>query len=210
MLRIGHRGAAGHAPENTLLSIETALRLGVDVVEIDVHRSRDGHIVVMHDERIDRTTTGKGYIRDLTLEQLKALGVPTLREVLGAVRGRAALMIEIKARHIVGDIVPLVAAAPGIEIYYASFLHSELLHLSEAKTIALIDAVPVHPSAFALDAKATIAGVAFSCLEPRFVQDLHDTGISVFTWTVDDPRDIDLARSLHVEGIISNFPERLR
>jgi glycerophosphoryl diester phosphodiesterase len=72
-LRIGHRGAAGHAPENTLLSIEAALAIGVDVVEIDVHRSLDGHLIVMHDERVDRTTNGSGYIRDLTLAELRDL-----------------------------------------------------------------------------------------------------------------------------------------
>jgi len=219
-LRIGHRGAAGHAPENTLLSIETALSLGVDVVEIDVHRSRDGHLIVMHDERVDRTTNGSGYIRDLTLDELQALEtprrqwVPTLTEVLTAVQGRAALMIEIKVRSIIEDAVRAVATvAPELPVYYASFLHSELLRVREldpsAKTIALIDAVPVAHTAFAVDARATHAGIAFDTLDGGFVQALKDAGIGVFTYTVDDPRDIAQARSLGVDGMISNYPDRL-
>jgi glycerophosphoryl diester phosphodiesterase len=211
-LRIGHRGAAGHAPENTLLSIETALAIGVDVVEIDVHRSLDGHLVVMHDERVDRTTNGSGYIRDLTLDELRALqpGVPTLAEVLAAVKGRAALMIEMKVRGITRDVVQL---ARGASVYYASFLHSELLRIRElernARTVALIDAAPVSPAGFAVDARATHAGIAFDCLESRSVAGLKDAGIAVFTWTVDDPGDIARARSLGVDGLISNFPDRL-
>ena len=212
-LRIGHRGAAGHAPENTLLSVETALTMGVDVVEIDVHRSLDGHLIVMHDERVDRTTNGLGYICDLTLTELRALqpGVPTLAEVLAAVKGRAALMIELKVRGIADDVV---TQARGAAVYYASFRHSELLRIRElqrdARTIALIDAVPVSRAGFAVDARATHAGIAFDSLESHSVTELKDAGVEVFTYTVDDPKDIAHARSLGVDGLISNFPDRLR
>jgi len=198
-----------------LLSIETAISFGVDVVEIDVHRSRDGHPIVMHDERVDRTTNGSGYIRDLTLEQIQALKtVPTLTEVLQAVNGRAALMIELKVRNIIGDVEKLVATvAPELPVYYASFLHSELLHpellKTNARTIALIDGVPVASAAFAVDARAAFAGVAFDSLEPGFVRELQAAGVGVFTYTVDDPRDIVHAQSMGVDGIISNFPDRL-
>jgi glycerophosphoryl diester phosphodiesterase len=212
MLRIGHRGAAGHAPENTILSIEKALAFGVDVVEIDLHRSRDGHLIVMHDARVDRTTNGIGYIRDLTLDQLRALrpAVPTLEEVLEAVEGKSALMIEMKVRG-VADQVSAVSA--GRDVYYASFLHSELLRIRElqphARTIALIDGIPVTHTAFAAEANATHAGIGFDSLEPDFVRSLHAAGIKIFTWTVDDPRDIAYAESLQVDGIISNYPDRL-
>jgi glycerophosphoryl diester phosphodiesterase len=212
-LRIGHRGAAGHAPENTLLSIETGLSLGAEVIEIDVHRSCDGQLIVMHDERVDRTTNGSGYIRDLTLAQLRTLEVPTLEEAMQAVRGRAALMIEIKVRHIVPEVVRAVAKVPEVSVFYASFFHSELLRVREldpgARTIALIEAVPVSLTAFAVAAQATHAGVAFQSLEPDFVRALQDAGLAVFTYTVDDPREIGYARSLGVDGMISNFPDRL-
>jgi len=218
-LRIGHRGAAGHAPENTLLSIETALALGAEVIEIDVHRSLDGQLIVMHDERVDRTTNGSGYIRDLTLAQLQKLEmaarqrVPTLPEVLQAVRGRAALMVEIKVRRIVPEVMRATAEVPEVSVFYASFLHSELLRVRElgpaAQTIALIEAVPVSFTAFALEARATHAGLAFESLEPAFVDGLQEAGLYVFTYTVDSARDIARARSLGVDGLISNFPDRL-
>ncbi len=212
-LRIGHRGAAGHAPENTLLSIETALSLGAEVIEIDVHRSRDGQLIVMHDERVDRTTSGSGYIRDLTLPQLRALEVPTLADAMQAVKGRASLMIELKVRRIVPEVVRVAANNPEVSVFYASFFHSELLRVRElvpdAKTIALIEAVPVSLTAFAIDAQATHAGLAFQSLEPDFVRALQDAGVAVFTYTVDDPEEIRYARSLGVDGLISNFPDRL-
>jgi glycerophosphoryl diester phosphodiesterase len=212
-LRIGHRGAAGHAPENTLLSIETALSFGAEVIEIDVHRSRDGQLIVMHDERVDRTTNGSGYIRDLTLAQLRALEVPTLAQAIQAVKGRAALMVELKVRHIVPEVVRAVANVPDVSVFYASFFHSELLRVRElepgARTIALLEAVPVSLTAFAIDAQATHAGVAFQSLEPDFVRALQDAGLAVFTYTVDDPAEFRDARSLGVDGLISNFPDRL-
>ena len=84
-LRIGHRGAAGHVLENTLGSIEKAIELGVDYVEIDLRLTRDGHVVILHDATVDRTTTGHGRIKDLTLAQVKRIKtkdrkhVPTLQ-----------------------------------------------------------------------------------------------------------------------------------
>src|SRR5437867_13434882 len=73
VLRIGHRGAAGYAPENTLLSIQRAIELGCDLVEVDVRRTQDGHLVLLHDERVDRTTNGKGAVAETTLERLRKL-----------------------------------------------------------------------------------------------------------------------------------------
>jgi glycerophosphoryl diester phosphodiesterase len=113
----------------------------------------------------------------------------------------------------VPEIIRAVADNPEVSIFYASFFHSELLRVREldpaAQTIALIEAVPVSFSAFALDAWATHAGVAFESLEPDFVRGLKDAGLAVFTYTVDEARDIARARSMRVDGLISNFPDRL-
>jgi glycerophosphoryl diester phosphodiesterase len=167
----------------------------------------------MHDDRVDRTTDGSGYIRDLTLAQLRALEVPTLAEAMQAVKGRASLMIELKVRHIVPEVIRAAANNPDVSVFYASFFHSELLRVREldpgARTIALLEAVPVSLTAFAIEAQATHAGVAFQSLEPDFVRALEDAGLAVFTYTVDDPREIRYARSLGVDGLISNFPDRL-
>jgi glycerophosphoryl diester phosphodiesterase len=208
MLKIGHRGAAGHAPENTLASIEKAIELGADVVEIDIRRSLDGHLMVMHDARVDRTTGYRGYVHELTRDDMH--GVPTLADVVETVDGRAAIMIELKVRDIVAEALSAAGSHP---IYLASFFHSELLRARlmspSTRTIALIDGVPVSPAAFAQEAQATHAGFGFDSLEPELLESLHAAGIQIFTWTVDDPRDIVRAASLGVDGIISNYPDRL-
>jgi glycerophosphoryl diester phosphodiesterase len=208
MLRIGHRGAPGHAPENTLASIEKAIEFGVDVVEIDVRRSLDGYLMIMHDARVDRTTGRRGYVHELTRGQMS--GVPTLADVIRTVNGRAAIMVELKVRGIVEETLGAVGSHP---VYLASYLHSEMLRVRELapkmKTIALVDGVPVSPIAFALEAKATHAGFGFDSLEPAVIEMAHAAGLQVFTWTVDDPRDIAQAASLGVDGLISNYPDRL-
>lgn len=108
---IGHKGAAGYAPENTLVSLQMALDMGVDMIEIDVHMTKDGEVVVFHDEDISRTTDGTGKIHELTLAEVKELDagswfnpkfagekVPTLREAFDLVHGKADILIDIKSK----------------------------------------------------------------------------------------------------------------
>jgi len=219
--RIGHRGAAGHAPENTIVAIETAIAIGVDAVEIDVQISRDGHLVVLHDWRVDRTTNGEGYVAELDLEDLRRLRtvpgdqpIPALSEVLDTVRNRTGVMIELKVPDIASLVVDAVRGA-GLRspVFYASFLHQELLQIrgmeKGAQTIALLEAVPVDRTAFARDARATHAGLALHCTSSGFVGILHDAGFQVFTYTADSHAEIEHARRSGVDGIISNFPDRL-
>ena len=126
-LHIGHKGAAGYAPENTLASFQKALDLGVDMIELDVHKSKSGEIVVIHDDTVDKITNGKGKVGELTLKELKKLDVhfgsetkltrpmsgaeqirkekiPTLKEVLDLVNGKIKINIEIKARDTAGGL----------------------------------------------------------------------------------------------------------
>ena len=106
----GHRGAAGLAPENTLAAVKAGLEQGVDRIEIDVHQTKDNKIVVLHDPKIDRTTNGKGYVKDLTFYEIRKYNagswfdttfkdekIPTLDEIMRLVNGKATLVIEIKA-----------------------------------------------------------------------------------------------------------------
>lgn len=220
-LRIGHRGAAGHAPGNTLLSIEAALRLGVDVVEIDLQQTSDGHLIVLHDRALHPSTTGRGPVATRSLDEIRTLRtvpgelpIPTLEEVLACVNDRAGLMIEFKAPGIAAQVLDIVRHADfSGAVYYASFLHEELLSVREldakAATIALLEGTPVNMAAFALDAKATHAGLSIHSLSRRFVEALHEAGVRVFTWTVDEPEQIAFAKSCGVDGLISNFPDRL-
>jgi glycerophosphoryl diester phosphodiesterase len=220
-LRIGHRGAAGHAPGNTLLSIEAALQLGVDLVEIDVQRTSDGHIIVLHDRNLHPSTTGISPVAQNSFHEIQSLRtvpgnqpIPTLSQVLACVNGRAGLMIEFKVSAIAAEVLKIVASARfDNKIYYASFLHEELLAVraldANAPTIALLEGTPVNMTAFAVDAKTTHAGLSIHSLSRQFVDKLHQAGIQVFTYTVDDPDQIEFARACGVDGIISNYPDRL-
>ena len=96
MLKIGHRGANGHVAENTLASFAKAIELNVDVIELDVHTSSDGEIMVIHDETLNRTTTKTGFVSDYSASELKKLGIPTLEEVILFVNRRCIINIEIK------------------------------------------------------------------------------------------------------------------
>ena len=221
MVRIGHRGAAGHAPENTIQAIEKAIALGADFVELDVRRSLDGHLVIIHDARVDRTTNGHGVVAQLTLAELgrltiaNELRIPTLREALKAAAGCVGLLLELKTEGLAEQIWTEVRASSitGVVIY-ASFFHAELLRIRDidpsAQTMALLEAVPVHPTAFAIDSQATHVGLAFGCLTALFVQALHHADLQVFTYTVNEPADIACARALGVDGMITDFPERIR
>lgn len=112
-----HRGAMCHAPENTLAAFEKAIDFRTYRIEMDVRGTRDGHIVVMHDETVDRTTNGTGRVRDLTLEELRRLGVggseqvPTLGETLACVRGRSKLLVELKDSDITEEVVQQINEA---------------------------------------------------------------------------------------------------
>src|SRR6266511_3945699 len=102
MIVVGHRGAAGLEPENTLRAFRRGIELGVDYVECDVHLTRDGHLAVIHDETVDRTTDGHGPVAGFSLEELRRLDagqgerIPTLEEVLATTRGHVRLLIELK------------------------------------------------------------------------------------------------------------------
>jgi len=220
LLRIGHRGAAGLAPENTPAALELAIKYGVDMVEFDVRRSADGALVLLHDDSVDRTTNGEGRIEELSLSVLRELDagggerIPLLEEALACLSGRAGVMIELKVRGIAADVCSIVEAADFHgPVIYASFFHEELLTVrnlnSDALTLALLEGVPVHPTAFAIDANATHAGLALDTVTPALVKALQDQGIKVFVYTVDDPTDIARMKQLGVEGIISNFPDRI-
>ena len=105
---IGHRGGADLGPENSLYCINKGIEAGADMIEIDIHLSKDGEIVVCHDPKVDRTTNGKGYISDMTMSELRQLHLvdadgkmtdqqlPTLNEVMNVANGRSELLIEIK------------------------------------------------------------------------------------------------------------------
>jgi glycerophosphoryl diester phosphodiesterase len=220
LLRIGHRGAAGYEPENTLKAISKAIALGADLVEVDVQRTSDGHLVIIHDKRVDRTTDGTGYVSAMTLAEVRNLDagegqpVPTLTEVLALTQRRVGLILEIITEGIAEQVCAQVREYRfNSPLIYASFLHAELLKVRAAeplaKTMTLLEGVPITPTSFAMEAKASVVGLASDSLTASFINALHSAGLQIFVYTVNDPLDIRWVKSLEVDGIISDFPDRI-
>jgi glycerophosphoryl diester phosphodiesterase len=220
ILRIGHRGAAGHAPENTLAAIRKGIALGVDFVEFDVQRSRDGRLVLVHDERVDRTTNGVGRVSGLTWEELQLLDagegerIPSLEAALAAASGRAGVMLEAKAPGTGPAIYRAVQeAAFSGPVVYASFLHAEILEIRRidplARTLALTEWAPAADAAGARAAKAALVGLAHGSATGKLVDALHQASLEVWLYTVNEPTEITRAISIGADGVISDYPERV-
>ncbi len=220
VLRIGHRGACGHEPENTLVSIERAIALKCDFTEVDVQRTSDGSLVLLHDERVDRTTNRKGVAAEMNLADIRRLDagkgqkIPTLEEALATAHGRIGLILELKAEGLAYDVCGTVRASgfPG-PVIYASFLHDELQHVRradpDARTLVLFKRLPKNPAAEATRLQATHVALRFDTATKPLVNVLHKSRLILFVYTVNRPTDIARMRALGVDGIVSDYPDRL-
>lgn len=231
-LRIGHRGAAGSAPENTLASFRRAVELGVDGVEFDVHPTADGHLVVIHDHALDRTTSGRGIVSQRPLAEIRSLDagswygpewagerVPTLAEVVAALPERCRIFVELKAGSVryPGVEERLVAELRRLGAFgrtqVSSFDHHALRRVRELapelRTGMLYECRPIDPLTMARACGATALHPSWHYLTPEEVAAAHAAGLAVNIWTVNDSAAIALVRDCGVDGIISDFPERL-
>jgi glycerophosphoryl diester phosphodiesterase len=223
LLCIGHRGACAHAPENTLASVRKALELGAPCLEIDVYHV-DQRPVIFHDDRLERTTNGTGYLLEQRFETLRTLDagcgerIPTLEEVFETVDRRAGVNIELKgpatARPVVGLLAELRRRGwPDELILVSSFDHrqlAEVRRLDPAIRIgALIVGLPVDDAAFAAALGAYSVHLSLEFIDRRFVADAHARGLQVFVFTVNHPEDIRKMTQLGVDGIFTDFPERV-
>lgn len=214
----GHRGAAAYEPENTIRSFKRALSVGVDAVELDVHLSREGQVMVIHDATVDRTTDGHGSVSSLTFGQLRRLDaglgerIPTLREVIDLVRGRAVLQVELKGENTERPVVKLVeeSGCEGI-VRLTSFDHrrvrqAKALNPSIASGVLFV-CRPVDPVGLARDAAADALHVHYSMVDREMVTSAHASGLMVSVWNVDDADEAESVASLGVDAIGSNKPD---
>lgn len=220
VLRIGHRGACGHAPENTLASIERAIALRCVFTEVDIQRTSDDELVLLHDERVDRTTNGRGRISRLTLPDIRKLDAgdgrspPTLDDALKAANGRIGLILELKTGGLAYDVCAIVRAG-GFKgpVIYASFLQEELQHVRRAdpgaQTMILFTRPPKNPGAVAAELHVTHVGLRVDTVTKPLVTALHNEGLIVFAYTANQPAEISKLNMLGVDGIISDFPDRI-
>ena len=220
VLRIGHRGAAGHAPENTLAAIQKGIALGVDFLEIDVRRTADGVLVALHDETVNRTTNGKGRVDCLSLQEVKKFNagkgehIPTLEEVLKVAAGEAGLMLELKVKEVAQQTVEVVREAGFRDpVIYASFLHDELKHVRTvdpgASLMVLFGGLSLASVARAIKYRPSHVGLRHDKATRPLVDAFHRADLLVFVYTANTPSAIQHARSINVDGVISNFPERI-
>ena len=215
---IGHRGAAGLAPENTLASFSRAVRLGVDGVELDVHLSADAHLVVIHDERVDRTTNGEGQVAATTLAALCRLDagagerIPTLDEVLEAMPARVAVNIELKGH---GTAAPVARAVAGRKrpLLVSAFDHGEL-----ARFHGLCPDTPCAPllaqwRPTVLDTARILGAwsvnLADRVADSATVTAVRDSGCRCLVYTVNDAERAAALRAMGVAGVFSDYPDRL-
>jgi glycerophosphoryl diester phosphodiesterase len=223
MLCFGHRGARGHAPENTVLGVHKAIELGADWIEIDVY-AVDDELVVIHDDRLERTTDGAGYVVEQTLEHLRALDagdgqrIPTLGEIFDAAGKKVGINIELKGPGTAAPVVDLIRHRmrdgwPAQSVIVSSFDHREL---AEARRLApdirrgaLIVGLPVTNAAFAEDLGAWSVHPSIEFLDEAFIADAHDRGLNVIPFTVNHPDDIDRMFALGVDGLFTDYPDRV-
>ena len=211
-LRIGHRGAAGHEIENTVRSFVRAIEMGVDMIETDLRLTVDGAVVLVHDAWIVDTAGVFRQVRSLTRAELG--DVATLDDLLAVANGRCGLMLEMKVTGLAEPTIAAVAASGFCgPLVYASFHHDELLAVRrlqpDAATLALIHGAPVNKAQFVIDAQATHAGIQVEFAEPELVSALQQNGRKVFVYTVNQDEDITAMKALGVDGIISDYPDRL-
>ena len=216
---VGHRGASGHAPENTMASFALAHEMGADLVECDVHLSADGVSVVIHDETLDRTTAGAGLVKAHTAAQLAGLGVPSLDELLAWAAPRLPVSIEIKNgplyyEGLADKTVDLVRKHGMVDrVFVISFDHFALRRVKELEPAiacgALFGARPVDGPAIAraCGADAILPHWAFATRD--VVDQAHAAGIAVSVWTCNDEHSIGAAVAAGVDGIATDYPDRV-
>jgi glycerophosphoryl diester phosphodiesterase len=223
MLCIGHRGAMGHEPENTLLSIKKAIALGVDAIEIDVHNV-ENKLVVIHDRDLARTTNGIGYLEHSSFDYVRSLDagkgeqVPTLEEVFETVNRQVIINIELKGSNTAKLVIDLIQKYLKVGWSYTDFVVSSFDHdqLHQVKAICpeittgmLIYGLPWQYLASAQELQATVIIPSLDYVTSKMVESAHQQGLKVWVYTVNHPDDLKLMRALGADGIFTNYPERV-
>lgn len=221
-----HAACKGHAPENTLAGVRAALKLKADAIEIDVRCTRDGVPVLLHDSTVDRTTDGQGKIAGLTLRQARRLDagggerIPTLREVLDEVAGRALLVLEIKPVGIEEEVLAAVRSASGgldwcaVHSFWPQVV-ARVRRLEPRMPCSLLTGGREVVDwgeffAFALSLGAQGVAVNHEAVTAKLVRAAHLRELRVSTWTVNARTDVRRVAAAGVDAITSDYPDRVR
>jgi glycerophosphoryl diester phosphodiesterase len=231
---IAHRGWSGRAPENTMAAFTAALEFKVDGLELDIHRSKDGKLIIGHDPTVDRTSNGKGFIKDLTWEELRRLDAGSwfgshfqnerilqLRSLFELVQ-KSDLLINIELKTdlfsypgIEEQLVKMIKDFELVEqCIVSSFNHYSLLKITaalpELKTGILYNANLYQPWTYAKQLNVAALHPKYLSVSSEMVAQAHRNGLLVNTWTVNEPELIRQVIATGVDAIITNYPERVR
>ncbi|MBT8297634.1 MAG: glycerophosphodiester phosphodiesterase [Maribacter sp.] len=225
-LIIGHRGAMGHETENTMASIQKALEFKVDMIEIDVFRIKTGEVAVFHDQYVDRLANGGGNIEEYNFFDLRKLildgnhRIPILQDVLKLIDNKVRLNIELKGANtadVVNHIVSYYVKERGWSLdnfLISSFKWEELRELrglnKDIPIAILTEKNPLNAIDIAKELNAEAINPNFNKLDLAVTTKIKEAGFKVYTWTVNEPSDIELVKSYAVDGIITNYPERVQ
>lgn len=224
-INIGHRGAKGHVAENTIPSIKKAMQLGVQGVEFDVFRCKSGEIVLLHDKTLDRTTNATGNVENYTLQELKEVvvegqyNIATLGEALDAINNSILVNIELKGKNTSVRTIEILTNYIDNKGWNASNFIISSFNWDELKAFrnlaneiaigVLTEEDPLKAISFAKEIKASAIHPYYKYLTQEKILAIQREGFKVYTWTVNSPEDIKQLKQWQVDGIITDYPERV-
>ncbi len=217
---VGHRGASGYEPENTLLSFQKAVDLGADWIEFDLHRSADGHVVVIHDATVDRTTNGHGKVRDMTLAKLRKLDagkgqkIPTFQEVIDLAKGKVRMIPELKQKGIESDVLDVIQQNEVVDdcivsCFYAGWICRCKQLEPKIRTAAIYSHGPIDFDVMAHDVMADSLFIRKDMATLAYVKTCQSHGFTVNVWVVDTPEEIAKIAKMRPDFMTSDYPDRL-
>ncbi len=230
VLVFGHRGAMGYAPENTLPSFRMAVDMGVDGIELDVHMTKDGEVVVIHDFTVDRTTNGRGFVKDLSLAEIKRLdasakfggkwrgvAIPTLEEVFREFGRRIRYKVEIKRGSdyypgIEGRVVELIRRY-NVDAQVISFDFDALSNVRAIDKDVEIGIIFVGRIAWFIDIAKKLDAqwlhASHELIDERGIEMAHRLGLRVGSWTVNSEDEARYLMDVGVDDVTGNYPDRI-
>ncbi|MEG7381253.1 glycerophosphodiester phosphodiesterase family protein [Bacillus subtilis] len=235
MYTIAHRGASGYAPENTFAAFDLAAEMNADMIELDVQLTKDRQIVVIHDDRVDRTTNGSGFVKDFTLEELQKLDagswygpafqgerIPTLEEVLKRYHKKIGLLIELKGHPSQIGIEEEVGQLLG----QFSFSINNIIQSFQFRSVQRFrELYPSFPTAVIIrpnfgllsrqqlktcQSLANYVNIKYTRLNRLMIASAHKNGLKVFAWTVNNQNTAAKLQAIGVDGIVTDYPDFIK
>jgi len=222
MIRIAHRGASGYEFENSMSAFKKAIELGIKYIELDVRLTSDNQLVVFHDERLDRCTNSVGNIRDLAYEELHSNTllsngekIPSLEDVCHLFKSHGVnVLIELKEDNIAFEVYEVVTGLLKSNTFIiGSFFHKQIFEIKNKhpalQTCIMFECYPINLTNYVNELKANFVAFGFETSSSLLVEEIKRANAKALVWTVNDLVDLEKAKKFNVDGIISNFPDRI-